>query len=251
MLYKIDLAIVESSSYNLLPFQMTIPIYFLLLCLLQSPPIFSCKPFDILKGSSLSVEKPSHNLVSADGDFSAGFFSVGDNTFCFAIWFTRPSVDPIVVWMANRDDPVDGRGSKLSLLKDGKLILTNSAGNTIWSTPAASTSSEASNLQLQLLNTGNLILHNSDQSVFIWQSFDTPTDTLLPLQKLTRVSGLISKKANLTILQATISSNLMMKTCSACFTKVQQYPVSTGQLHGLMTMDHSEGPSTTLVEMLY
>ena len=108
---------------------MDISIFFLLLCLLQAPPPFSSKTFDILRGSSLSVEKPSDNLVSANGDFSAGFFSVGDNAFSFAIWFTKSSV-PTIVWMANRDDPVDGKGSKLSLLRDGSLILTNSAGNT-------------------------------------------------------------------------------------------------------------------------
>ncbi len=95
--------------------------------------------------------------------------------------------------MANRDNPIDGRGSELSLLKDGKLKLTNSVGNTIWTTTApASTSLDASKLQLQLLDTGNLVLHYSDQSDAIWQSFDSPTDTLLPLQKLTRVSSLIS-----------------------------------------------------------
>uniref|UniRef100_A0A2N9H4Q3 Bulb-type lectin domain-containing protein n=1 Tax=Fagus sylvatica TaxID=28930 RepID=A0A2N9H4Q3_FAGSY len=64
--------------------------------------------------------------------------------------------------MANRDEPVDGKGSKLSLLKDGKLILSNSAGITVWTTrTAALTSSDDTNLQLQLLNTGNLVLHNS------------------------------------------------------------------------------------------
>jgi hypothetical protein len=49
-------------------------------------------------------------------------------------------------------------------------------------------------LQLQLLNTGNLVLHSSDQSVVIWQSFGSPTDILLPQQALTSVSSLISKK---------------------------------------------------------
>jgi len=97
--------------------------------------------------------------------------------------------------MANRDHPVDGKGSQLSLLKDGKLILTNSIGITIWTTRTpVLTSFDASMLQLQLLNTGNLVLHSSDQSVVIWQSFDSPTDTLLPQQALTRVSSLISKK---------------------------------------------------------
>jgi hypothetical protein len=97
---------------------MNISILFFLICLLQAPSLSSSETLDLLRGSSLSVEKPSDALVSANGEFSAGFFPVGDNAFCFSIWFTLSSV-PTVVWMANRDDPVDGKGSQLSLLKDG------------------------------------------------------------------------------------------------------------------------------------
>ncbi|KAG7968250.1 hypothetical protein I3843_08G144800 [Carya illinoinensis] len=115
-----------------------------------------------LTSSSLSVEDPSDKLVSLNGDFSTGFFPVGENAFCFAIWLTRSST-PTVVWMANRDDPVDGTGSQLSLSKDGKLHLTNSAGITVWATrTAASTHLESSKLQLQLQNTGNLVLNHSE-----------------------------------------------------------------------------------------
>jgi hypothetical protein len=175
---------------------MDISILFLfLLCLLKTPSLSSSKTLDILRASSLSVEKPADALVSANGEFSAGFFPVGDNAFCFSIWFTRSSA-PTVVWMANRDDPVDGKGSELSLLSDGKLILTNSVGISVWTTrKPVSASFDASKLQLQLLNTGNLVLHNSDPSVIIWQSFDSPTDTLLPQQALTRISSLVSKKS--------------------------------------------------------
>uniref|UniRef100_A0A2N9FXC5 non-specific serine/threonine protein kinase n=1 Tax=Fagus sylvatica TaxID=28930 RepID=A0A2N9FXC5_FAGSY len=124
-----------------------------------------------------------------------GFFQLGTTLFAFPYGSTRPSV-PTIVWMANRDDPVDGKGSKLSVLNEGKLILTNSVGITVWTTrTSALTSSEATNLQLQLLNTGNLVLHNSKSSFFIWQSFDSPTDTLLPQQALTMVSSLISKRS--------------------------------------------------------
>jgi hypothetical protein len=172
---------------------MDISIIILLLCLLQTLPLSSSKTLDTLRGTSLSVDKPSDKLVSENGEFSAGFFTVGDNAFCFSIWMTRPSV-PTIVWMANRDDPVDGKGSKLSVLKDGKLIITNSVGTTIWTTKIADlTTSETSNLQLQLMNTGNLVLHNSTSDV-IWQSFDSPTDTLLPQQTLTIVSNLISNR---------------------------------------------------------
>ncbi|KAG6646131.1 hypothetical protein CIPAW_08G172500 [Carya illinoinensis] len=174
---------------------MDISIFFLLLTLIQTPLLSSSsKTSDVLRGSSLSVENPSDKLVSLNGDFSAGFFPVGENAFCFAIWLTRSSAST-VVWMANRDDPVDGTGSQLSLSKDGKLRLTNSVGITVWATrTAASTPLESSKLQLQLQNTGNLVLNHS-QSGVIWQSFDSPTDTLLPQQTLTRISTLVSKSS--------------------------------------------------------
>ena len=143
----------------LLHFLMDIWIFFLLLCLLQTLSLSSSNTLDTLRGTSLSVEKPSDKLVSENGEFSAGFFPVGDNAFCFAIWLNKSST-PTVVWMANREEPVNGRGSVLSVLADGQLILTNSLGITIWTTKAADlTSLEVTNLQLQLQNTGNLVLH--------------------------------------------------------------------------------------------
>uniref|UniRef100_A0A7N2L557 Receptor-like serine/threonine-protein kinase n=1 Tax=Quercus lobata TaxID=97700 RepID=A0A7N2L557_QUELO len=173
---------------------MDISIFFLLLCLLQTLPLSSSNSLDTLKGTSLSVEKPSDKLVSENGEFSAGFFPVGDNAFCFAIWLNKSST-PTVVWIANRDEPVNGRGSVLSILANGQLILTNSLGITIWTTKAGDlTSLAVTNLQLQLQNTGNLVLHNS-KGVVIWQSFDSPSDTLLPQQAHTMMSSLISRKS--------------------------------------------------------
>ncbi|XP_040998101.1 putative receptor protein kinase ZmPK1 [Juglans microcarpa x Juglans regia] len=80
------------------------------------------------EGLSLSSQKPEDVLTSPNGVFSAGFYSVGDNAYCFAIWFasrTSRSRYRTVVWMANRDQPVNGRKSKLSLLRTGNLILTD------------------------------------------------------------------------------------------------------------------------------
>ena len=163
----------------LLHFLMDITIFFLLLCLLQTLPLSSSNTLHTLKGTSLSVEKPSDKLVSENGEFSTGVFLVRDNAFCFAIWLNKSSTSTIV-WMANWDETVNGRGSVLSISVDGQLILTNSLGITIWTTKATDlTLSEVTNLQLQLQNTGNLILHNS-KDVVICQSFDAPSDTLLP-----------------------------------------------------------------------
>lgn len=144
------------------------------------------------KGSFLSVEKPDDVLISPNGVFSAGFFSVGINAFCFAVWINE-SKDRTVVWMANRDEPVNGIGSKLSLLKTGELILTDGVRRTQWTTGTAS----HSGVDLLLRNNGNLVLVTSgSEKKDLWQSFDSPTNTLLPEQVLTKDRFLISSRSS-------------------------------------------------------
>ncbi|XP_052203524.1 putative receptor protein kinase ZmPK1 [Diospyros lotus] len=147
-------------------------------------------PSTLSGGSSLSVECPNDTLISPNGVFAAGFHPVGDNAFSLAIWFARSSSGPTVVWMANRDQPVNGKRSKLSLLKLGNLVLTDAGQSPIWSTATAS----ASVVQLTLHNTGNLVLTTSDSHI-LWQSFDSPTNTLLPNQLFTRFTNLVSSRS--------------------------------------------------------
>ena len=161
-------------------------ILFLLSFALFAP--FSSSTFQTLsKGSSLSSEKPEDVLTSPNDVFSAGFYSVGENAFCFAIWFSNSRT---IVWMANRDQPVNGQRSKLSLLKIGNLILTDAGKFTIWTTNTFSLSL----VQLSLYNSGNLVLRNME-GVILWQSFDFPTDTLLPEQQLTKNTKLVSSRS--------------------------------------------------------
>ena len=166
------------------------PVLFLLLSLAFSFPLSSSAVI-ISKGTSLSVEKPDI-LTSPNGDFSAGFYSVGENAYCFAIWFSNSRT---VVWLANRDQPVNGKRSKLSLLNTGNLILTDATklNVTVWATNTVSLSS----VQLFLNNTGNLVLRNKER--VLWQSFDFPTDTLLPEQLLTRKTKLVSSRSQTNI----------------------------------------------------
>ncbi|KAI7992292.1 putative receptor protein kinase ZmPK1 [Camellia lanceoleosa] len=124
---------------------------FLALYLVLSSPTSSSPSHSLSKSSSLYVEKPDHVLISPNGVFSAGFHPVGVNAYSFAIWFTKTTQNhTTVIWMANRDQPVNGRLSKLSLLKDGNLILTDANNRSIfWATNTASSSLS---LQLQLQN---------------------------------------------------------------------------------------------------
>ncbi|KAL6317678.1 hypothetical protein AAG906_030432 [Vitis piasezkii] len=180
----------ETEHINHIPKLMDRTVGFFVLALLLTCYPSSSETYDTLsEGSSLSVEKSNDVLISANGIFSAGFYQVGNNTFCFAIWFTK-SWGATTVWMANRDQPVNGRGSKLSLWRNGNLLLTDAGKIMVWMTNTVSTSY----VRLQLLNTGNLVLYAWEKTV-IWQSFDSPTDTLLPDQILTKDTSLISSRS--------------------------------------------------------
>jgi len=144
---------------------------------------------------SLSVEKSEQDIiVSPKGTFTAGFYPVGENAYSFAIWFTQKHKNlnnATVVWMANRDQPVNGKRSTLSLLNTGNLVLTDAGLSNVWSTETNSSKS----LELFLYETGNLVLREQNTNGFIlWQSFDFPTDTLLPDQNLTGYMNLVSSK---------------------------------------------------------
>ncbi|KAF5764834.1 putative protein kinase RLK-Pelle-SD-2b family [Helianthus annuus] len=147
----------------------------------------------LTQGSSLLVEK-KHHLVSPNGLFTAGFHEIGQNAYLFAIWFSEPMLDGnhTLVWMANRDWPVNGKHSRFSLLKNGNLVLTDAGGQRIWTTDTQSSSP----LQLQLLDSGNLVLTRLGTKSFLWQSFNFPTHTLLPNQPFTKDTELISSRSS-------------------------------------------------------
>ena len=88
---------------------MDLPALFLLLSLAFRFPLSFSTLDAISEGTSFNVEKPEDVLISQNGVFSAGFYSVGGNTFCFAIWFSNSHT---IVWMANCDQPVNGKRSQ-------------------------------------------------------------------------------------------------------------------------------------------
>ncbi|MFS7965545.1 putative protein kinase RLK-Pelle-SD-2b family [Helianthus anomalus] len=170
-------------------------ITFVSLTPLISSSTFSSPPFALKLGSSLSVENKDDFLISPNSHYTAGFYSVGKNAYCFAIWLTKPLSDgtQTVVWMANRDSPVNGKFSKLSLLKTGNLILRDAYQRVpIWTT---STKDSTETAMLRLNNSGNLFIQTRDGKV-LWQSFDFPTNTLLPNQPLTKLVSLVSSRSS-------------------------------------------------------
>ncbi|XBJ05586.1 hypothetical protein VPH35_024342 [Triticum aestivum] len=120
-------------------------------------------------------------LVSAGGSFTLGFFSPGASTKRYlGIWFSVSNAT--VCWVANRDQPLLDKSGTLVLNDVGSLVLGDSSRRTrtAWSSNFLPASAAA----VQLLESGNLVVRNGSSSTSLWQSFDQPSDTLLPGMKL-------------------------------------------------------------------
>ncbi|KAJ0964892.1 hypothetical protein J5N97_026030 [Dioscorea zingiberensis] len=138
---------------------------------------------NISLGTTITI---TTSWLSPSGDFAVGFLPLPANSslFVLAIWFTKTSTKTIV-WYANGDSPVS-QGSKLQLTSDGQLLLTDHSGLPIWNPYPSGGASYAA-----MLDTGNLILTKAD-STPTWQSFNFPTNTILPTQVLHRNATLRS-----------------------------------------------------------
>ncbi|URE14130.1 G-type lectin S-receptor-like serine threonine-protein kinase [Musa troglodytarum] len=141
---------------------------------------------NITQGTTITAQGSPSSWLSPSGDFAVGFYPLDSDTslFLLAVWYDSTS-PKAVVWSANRDAPV-AAGSTLQLTSDGRLSLRDQDGKQVWNAGAANASFAA------LLDTGNLVLAASSSN-FLWQSFDFPTDTLLPGQVLIQGSSLRSQ----------------------------------------------------------
>ncbi|CAI0431249.1 unnamed protein product [Linum tenue] len=123
-------------------------------------------------------------LISSGKKYTLGFFSPGKSTNRYVgIWFTKLPTQE-VVWVANRDDPINDTSSSLSIdPRGGGLVLNqriNGTAATLWS---INVSTGENPVVARLLDEGNFVLLRQDgdrETVVLWQSFAHPTDTYLP-----------------------------------------------------------------------
>ncbi|KAM0902136.1 hypothetical protein ACQ4PT_019496 [Festuca glaucescens] len=156
-----------------------------LLTSIQCLPCISGLDF-LSPGSSLSVEHSSDVLYSPDGTFTCGFYQVSPNSSVFSIWFSNSS-EKTVVWSANPLHPVYTWGSKLMLNSDGSMVLRDHSGQIVWTNNVSSSAAH----QARLLDSGNLVVKGKGGSI-LWESFASPTDTLLPRQSINATMKLVS-----------------------------------------------------------
>nr|XP_023920000.1 G-type lectin S-receptor-like serine/threonine-protein kinase At1g11410 isoform X1 [Quercus suber] len=130
--------------------------------------------------------KDGQTLVSNQKTFALGFFSPGNsNRRYVGIWYYQIT-EQTIVWVANRDNPLNDSSGILSINSQGNLVLhSQNQKYPIWSTNIASVSSTNYSISMaQLLDVGNLVLVQQHNQRVLWQSFDYPTNTMLPFMKV-------------------------------------------------------------------
>ncbi|XP_022139896.1 G-type lectin S-receptor-like serine/threonine-protein kinase At4g27290 isoform X2 [Momordica charantia] len=129
-----------------------------------------------------SINGSTRILVSAEQNFVLGIFTPQGSKFEYlGIWYNYKNIPQTVVWVANRDNPLVNSSARLKFNEEGNIVLLNETGGVLWSSASAKTVKEP---VVQLLDTGNLMLREFGSENYVWQSFDYPSDTLLPGMKL-------------------------------------------------------------------
>ncbi|XVE89087.1 hypothetical protein DITRI_Ditri19aG0122100 [Diplodiscus trichospermus] len=133
-----------------------------------------------------SIRDNGDVIVSAGNIFELGFFSPGSSRNRYVgIWYSHTQVSEMtVVWVANRDNPINDTSGILSIDSRGNLALfQRNQTLPVWSTNISIRGTR--NSIAELFDSGNLVLFQNDtKRTVLWQSFDFPTNTLLPFMKL-------------------------------------------------------------------
>uniref|UniRef100_A0A6N2L1S6 Receptor-like serine/threonine-protein kinase n=1 Tax=Salix viminalis TaxID=40686 RepID=A0A6N2L1S6_SALVM len=140
-----------------------------------------CASQDSLKSNQ--TIKEGHLLISKGNNFALDFQCSSSSNRYLGIWYYKVP-EKTVVWVANRNDPIIGSSGFLFINQHGNLVLYGNDDQKlpVWSTYVSVEENDC--CEAQLLDSGNLIMVTKRSSSIIWQSFDHPTNTLLPGMKL-------------------------------------------------------------------
>ncbi|KAL3528000.1 hypothetical protein ACH5RR_012656 [Cinchona calisaya] len=207
---------------------------FLLLSAYYSAGTAQQSPLNISLGSSLTPTSNS-SWLSPSRLYAFGFYQQG-NGYAIGI-FLAGIPQRTVVWTANRDNPIVPMNATLVLSIDGRLVLQQTQGQDIDIANPPDSISTAS-----MLDSGNFVLYNSARNV-IWQSFDHPTNALLPGQTLKAGQKLFSSASE------TDSSRGIFGLEMQADGNLVQYPVGTPDAafpYYWTSRTEGQGPNATL-----
>ena len=136
-----------------------------------------------LDSSLIAQDNNNSFWGSPSGEFAFGFRQIKKDGFLLGIWLDKIP-EKTIVWSANGGNLVPS-GSKVELTANGKLILIIAkTGEQIWKADY-SDNITAVIAYAAMLDTGNFVLASTD-SVYLWETFKQPTDTILPMQTLSQ-----------------------------------------------------------------
>ncbi|KAG7653906.1 Bulb-type lectin domain [Arabidopsis suecica] len=156
---------------------------FILLLTLTCFSLRLCLATDTITFSS--EYRDSETVVSNHSTFRFGFFSQVTSTGRYAgIWFDNIPVQT-VVWVANRNSPINDSSGMVAISKEGNLVVMDGRGQVHWSTNV-SVPVAANTTYARLLNTGNLVLLGTTNTgdEILWESFENPQNIYLPTMRL-------------------------------------------------------------------
>ncbi|CAB4281751.1 unnamed protein product [Prunus armeniaca] len=152
--------------------------------------LFLLLPFSVIAqtngnisvGRTLTAGEESAWWLSPSKDFALGFQKLDNDHFLLAIWCHKIP-QKTVVWYANEGNPAP-RKSKVELTDQGLLLRPPQGDQQLLTEfPAAAIAYGVMN------DTGNFMIVDTSFRV-IWETFNHPTDTLLPTQTM-EVGGLL------------------------------------------------------------
>ncbi|KAK8290651.1 hypothetical protein V6Z11_D06G011400 [Gossypium hirsutum] len=145
----------------------------------------------IKPGSSLSPINNSY-LLSPSGQFAFGFYPYKKG-YSVGIWFENIQ-QKTIVWTANREASPFPSDVTLVLTTEGTLIVRPKQGQDVLIADTSSDDVSQLATSASILDSGNFVLLNSSGGI-VWKSFDFPTDTILPGQRLAVTGKLVSSVA--------------------------------------------------------
>ncbi|XP_071733803.1 G-type lectin S-receptor-like serine/threonine-protein kinase LECRK4 isoform X2 [Rutidosis leptorrhynchoides] len=173
-------------------------ILFVFVFLLCVPTMVVGGPDQLIRpGSSLVAGAQPPSAWSSESNlYSFGFYPHGDG-YVVAIWLASFTEDQqnennnnniIVVWTLDRDSSPLSPNTRLELTHKGELVVLSEKSDVDKSITIAQ------NISYGVMNnSGNFVLYSSSKDVHVvWQSFDSPTDTMLQGQRLFGGSELVS-----------------------------------------------------------
>ncbi|XVE80985.1 hypothetical protein DITRI_Ditri15bG0025900 [Diplodiscus trichospermus] len=127
----------------------------------------------ILQGQTITHPM---TIMSSGGNFELGFFSPGNTSkYYLGIWYKVSN--QTIVWVANRDDPFLSDSCILTINSEGQLVISH--GRMSYQVTNITTRNHNKTF-VTLLDSGDIVLQDQISLEILWQSFDYPTNTILP-----------------------------------------------------------------------